>query len=134
MAELRVNREFTAPPERLWAAFTSPDALAAWMWPPSWATVAEVDLRPGGRYRIASETMDMAVAGVYESIESPTSLTQTWKWDGEAGQTVVTLTIAAIDSGSRLTLVHDGFPTAEEASIHLQGWNDCLDRLPGYVS
>ena len=134
MAELRVDRVLTAPPERLWEAFTGADALAAWLWPPAWATVAEVELRPGGSYRIASEPMGMAVSGEYETVEPTQRLVQTWRWDAEREQTLVTITIEATDDGSLLTLVHDGFPTADEASVHLQGWNDCLDRLPGYLS
>lgn len=134
MTELRVERRFAASPERVWTAFTSAEALAAWMWPGAWGTTAAVDLRPGGSYRIASDAMNMAVSGEYVAVEPFSRLVQTWRWDGDDEETLVTVTIAAANEGSLLTLVHERFATDDEASSHLQGWNDCLDRLPSYLS
>jgi len=133
MSELRVERLLMAPPERVWTAFTTADALAAWMWPGSWNTTSEVDLRVGGRYRIASEVTGMAIGGEFVALEEPRRIVQTWQWDGEDHETLVTITLEPTDGGTALTIVHERFDTDEDRSNHLQGWDDCLDRLPGYL-
>ena len=55
--ELIAKRHLPAEPERVWAAFTSPESIAAF-WGGSHATVppesVTVDLRPGGEF--ASDT------------------------------------------------------------------------------
>ena len=68
--------------------------LAAWFWPERLAPTAEVDLEPGGRYRIASPTAGMAVEGRYVQVEPPRLLLGTWSWDGEDAVTLVTIRLA----------------------------------------
>ena len=134
MTELRVERIIPATPERVWRAFTSAAELAAWMWPERWETVSEVDLRVGGRFRIASAVSGMAVVGEYLSLDEPHGLVQTWQWEGEPTETLVTITLDAVPGGTALTIVHENFHTNEDSANHLQGWNDCLDRLEPYLA
>ena len=135
MTEVRVERELAASTDRVWSAFTNPEAIAAWMWPGSFKTTATVDLRVGGRYRIESIPMGMAVEGEFVVLEPTTRLVQTWRWDGEDDDTLVTVTIEpTAGGGSHLTVLHERFGTDEDAASHQQGWNDCLDRLPSYLS
>lgn len=135
MTELTVTRALAAPPERVWRAFTSPDELAAWFWPTAWDAVVTVDLRVGGRYRVASAPVGMAFGGEYVAVEPIERLVQTWQWDGEQHETLVTITFAtADDGGTDLTVVHERFATDHDATQHLQGWKDCLDRLPALVA
>jgi uncharacterized protein YndB with AHSA1/START domain len=134
MTELTVTRTLAAPQERVWRAFTRPDELATWLWPGSWEATASVDLRVGGRYRIASAPIGMAVGGEYVAVEPVSRLVQTWQWDGEADETLVTITLAAVEGGTLLTIVHERFASDEDAASHRQGWNDCLDRLPTHLA
>lgn len=135
MTELRVERELAASADRVWAAFTTAEAIALWMWPGSFATTATVDLRVGGRYRIESLPMSMAVEGEFVALEPISRVVQTWRWDGEDDETLVTVTIEPTAArGSRLTVLHERFAGDEDAASHLQGWNDCLDRLPDYLA
>lgn len=54
-------RVFRAPSERLWRALTEPAAIVKWNPPDGFvAEVHELDLREGGRYRMASSTWAMA--------------------------------------------------------------------------
>lgn len=130
MTELSLTRSIPAAPDRVWRAWTTADELAGWMWPPSWQTKAEVDLRVGGRYRIASDVSGMAVSGEYVALEPATRLVQTFRWDGDDYESLVTITFApGADGGTELTIVHERFPDAAEADSHLQGWNDCVNRL-----
>ena len=133
MSELQIVRTLDAAPDAVWRAFTTAEGLAGWIWPPSWQTVAEIDLTVGGRYRIASGPNDMAVGGEFIEIAAPTRLAQTWQWEGDSHRTIVVVGLSAAGTGTELTLEHGGFLTDEDRDNHIQGWNDCLDRLSPYL-
>jgi uncharacterized protein YndB with AHSA1/START domain len=134
MTELRLQRSLPYPAERVWRALTDPTALAAWFWPERFATVAQVDLRVGGRYRIAGPGAGMAVSGEYRTVEPPHRLVFTWCWDGETDETLVTVELAADPAGTRLSLRHERFAGDTERDEHAKGWADCLDRLPPWLA
>lgn len=51
--DLFIERTVSAPRERLWAAWTKPEHLKKWFTPRPWSTAeCEVDLRPGGLFRV----------------------------------------------------------------------------------
>jgi uncharacterized protein YndB with AHSA1/START domain len=129
MNTLNLTRELSAPPERVWRAFTDPAVLAAWFWPQHYATTVEADLRVGGRYRIDGSGAGMAVGGEYVSVEPPSRLIFTWRWDGDAEETLVTLLLAPAGDGTALTLTHERFTDEADRDNHTKGWSDCLDRL-----
>src|ERR1700686_1800927 len=52
--QLVIERTLQSSPERVFDAFTDPDQLTKWWWPTGFACpAAEVDLRVGGKYRLA---------------------------------------------------------------------------------
>ena len=128
-----MTRVLTAPPNRVWRAFTDPAALAAWFWPQQFAMSVDTDARVDGRYRLAGHGPGMAVDGEYLVIEPPSRLVFTWRWEGEPEQTLVTLLLTPTATGTELTLVHDRFPDDATRDSHVKGWSDCLDRLPGWL-
>jgi uncharacterized protein YndB with AHSA1/START domain len=134
MTELTINRTLAAPADRVWAALTDPAALAAWFWPRRFAPTAEVDLRVGGRYRIDGPAVGMAASGEYVTVEPPHKLVFTWVWDGEPGETLVTIELTPAGTGTELTLRHERFADDAGRDSHAQGWHDCLDRLPQWLS
>jgi uncharacterized protein YndB with AHSA1/START domain len=124
-----IERTIPASRERVWTALTS-DELAAWFWPQRFETTVQLDLRVGGAYRIDGPGAGMAVSGVFVAVEAPERLVQTWRWDGEDAETLVTITLAETSDGSTaLRIVHENFADEQSCSAHVQGWNDCLDRL-----
>ena len=129
---LRITREVPAPPHRVWRAWTDPTELAAWFWPPSFDTRVDVDLQIGGRFRIESPVMGMALSGEFVAVDEPYLLVQTWQWDGEAAVTMVTTEFRAVagsEERTEVVVVHERFGAADERDNHVQGWRDCLDRL-----
>lgn len=133
-AELRLHRTLAFPADRVWRALTDPAALAAWFWPARFATTAEVDLRIGGRYRIDGPGAGMAVSGEYVAVDPPRRLAFTWRWDGEAEETLVTLVLADDGAGTELQLTHEHFADGAVRDEHAKGWADCLDRLPEWLA
>jgi uncharacterized protein YndB with AHSA1/START domain len=134
MSGFTITRELAAPPERVWAAFTDATQYAAWIWPPDWQTECEIDARVGGKFRVASPTMALGVTGTYVTVDPYTDLALTWQWGGAPELSHVSFTFEPTATGTRVTLVHDGFVDDEARANHEQGWSDCLDRLPGYLA
>jgi len=133
VTELRIHRRIAAPIERVWRSWTDQDELAMWFWPARFGTTCSVDLRVGGAFRIDGVQGGVAVSGTYLRIVDPTTLCFTWRWDGDGEETLVTVTFTPAEGGTDLDLLHERFATHESAAEHQQGWDDCLDRLPGAV-
>ena len=83
--QLRLTRCYAVAPDRVWRAWTDPQALSVWFGPgePNSVTLAELDVRPGGRYRIRFHTQDgeeHEVSGIYEEVVAERRLVFSWAW------------------------------------------------------
>src|SRR5260370_31520620 len=79
---LVVRRTIRAPVERVCAAWAEPEQLKRW-WGPKGVVCpeAEVDLRVGGRYRIANRFPDgsmLNIVGEFEKVDPPRELVYSW--------------------------------------------------------
>src|SRR5216683_3839213 len=87
MVTLVIRKTIRAKAERLFAAWTIPAQLKLWWGPQGVKCIdAEVDLRPGGRYRIANQLPDgkiLWITGEFEVIEAPRKLVYTWRVEPE---------------------------------------------------
>jgi uncharacterized protein YndB with AHSA1/START domain len=131
---VHLTRTLAAPPHRVWTALTDPAALVKWFWPESFGVNASVDPHTGGRYRIRSTEPNMAVSGEYREVTPPHRLVFTWQWDGEDDRSLVTLELRPLGGGTELVLRHEQLASDADRDNHAQGWSDCLDRLPGWLS
>jgi len=132
--ELVLTRLIDAPREKLFRCWTEPQLLKQWFAPAPYTTpVAEVDLRAGGRYRIASPVIGMAVSGEYTTVRPHDLLEFGWHWDGEDVTSSVTVTLTPNGDGTTLVVDHDGLADSEVEN-HAKGWSDCLDRLPDWLA
>lgn len=143
--ELKLSRRFDAPRAKVWEAWTDPDVLTQW-WAaaPHWdSPFAEVDLRPGGKYRLAMHDPDSdavhVVAGTYTEVSPPERLAFTWHWEEENPNTVgsedtqVVIELREDGDGTELTLTHGIFANAEIRDKHAHGWEGCLASLESRV-
>ncbi len=84
---LVLSRTFTGSREKVFRAWTDPSVLKQWWAGPGFtATIAEVDLRVGGRYRLGmrapDKDVDYVVIGTYRKVQQPARLVYTWTWEG----------------------------------------------------
>jgi uncharacterized protein YndB with AHSA1/START domain len=136
--EIRVERIFEAPRERVWAAFTDPEAVPQWWGPRKYtAVVEEMDVRPGGVWRVTHRGPDgeeHRFRGVYREVTPPERLVQTFEWEGMPGHVSVE-TATLEDLGERTKLVSVTiFHTGEERDSMLEsgmeeGMNESYERL-----
>jgi len=134
MHTLTMEERFSAPVERVFDAWASSEAVARWFAPGDMRVPeADVDLRPGGRYRIVMEETNGTrhiVTGEYHEIVTNQRLAFTWQWEGSEDVTFVEVDFRAIDAAStELKLVHTRFATEALRDLHGQGWGGCFANL-----
>jgi uncharacterized protein (TIGR03086 family) len=113
-------------PDEVFQLITEPERLRRWK-----TVAARVDLQAGGEYRWTIVPGRSAV-GTFTEIEPGKRVVLTWGWEGSTdlppGASTVSITLTAVEGGTRLRLVHDGL-TSEQAASHAEGWNHFLGRL-----
>jgi len=146
MAEVRekpsltIVRRLRAEPEKVWRALTQPEALKRWFAPADdyTALVAETDLRVGGRFHLVVKAPDGEehdLSGIYREIVPGRKLVHTWAWKSTPErESLVTIELRAVDSGTELTLRHEQLHDDEARDRHQHGWNACLARLERFVA
>jgi uncharacterized protein YndB with AHSA1/START domain len=90
LSQIRDERKLAASPELVWEGLTTADGLRGWFWSPRLDPQIEADPRVGGRYRIASAVIGMAVSGEYTTVRPHDRLEFGWQWDGEEVTSSVT--------------------------------------------
>lgn len=132
---LRLRRTFAAPRERVFRAWTTPEEMKRWTGPGDYTTpLAEVDLRPGGQYRIHMRAPDgtlRRLTGVYRAVDAPTRLVYTWRWEDDPAfpDTLVTVEFVERGAATEVVLTHEAFPNAAARQRHAVGWTGCFDKL-----
>ncbi|HBR27235.1 MAG TPA: SRPBCC domain-containing protein [Rhizobiales bacterium] len=81
---LTLKRRLTAPPGKVYAAWTEPEKIAKWFGPEKIETLrAQADARVGGRFRIVMRGVDGEehdVSGIYREVVPNEKLVFTWAW------------------------------------------------------
>lgn len=127
----------------MFAAWVDPEVLRRWWGAgPDWTSPAvEIDLRPGGRYRMSMQDPSGAVrtvGGRYIEVEPPRRLVYTWAWESHGAEgnapTLVTVEFHEPSPGeTRVVLTHSGFPDGHRRDQHREGWELCIANLSSRV-
>lgn len=153
--DLIFERMYDAPREMVFKAWTDPRELARW-WGPACFTnpVCEVDLRPGGEYRIimrSPDGVDYPVKGVYLEVVFPERLVMTdvvddapANWHEKLGKlrgqdtpanmkAVLIVTFEDVGGKAKMTIVNRFDDILDrDANVQLGavgGWSESFDKL-----
>jgi uncharacterized protein YndB with AHSA1/START domain len=139
--DLKVERWFDAAPEEVFDAYTDPVAQKVWYEDqPGWIVEAECDLRVGGRWVVTFGPPGgepYRETNVFKEIDRPRHLVYTSTVtmpDGSSFDTGMDVSFEVQDGGTRMTILHTGFPSAELRDDHQGGWPGFLDRLERVVN
>lgn len=105
-----IEREITVagPIGKVWRALTDADELAQWF-----GDSAELELKPGGGFRVGWSEYNSIVDGVVETVEYPTLFSYRWEAgttaDGTVWTTRVTFTLEETDDVTTVKVVETGF-------------------------
>ncbi|MGH9184210.1 MAG: SRPBCC family protein, partial [Acidimicrobiales bacterium] len=127
MADLIREIMIDATPETIWPYLTEPGKHVEWE-----GTVAELDPRPGGIYRVLVAGQHQS-AGQYVEVVPMEKVVFTFGWEQDEhpippGSTTIEITLQREGNKTRLRLVHRGLP-ADAVEAHGDGWGHYLERL-----
>ena len=129
--EIRVEREFGAPRDAVFAAMTDPELIPQWWGPRGTTTVVDqMDLREGGNYRfvVQSEGREDGFRGEYREIAPPERLVLTFEWEGLPGHVCVEHhTLEDLGDSTRLVTV-SVFDTTEDRDGMLNTMQPGMDE------
>jgi uncharacterized protein YndB with AHSA1/START domain len=138
--ELRLQRRYPVACEKVWRAWTEPQALSAWFGPgePHSVLVAELDVRVGGRYRVRFRTQDgqeHEVGGTYEEVQPQRKLVFSWAWHTTPERVSrVSVTLRPDEGGTVLDFLHERFVDAEARANHERGWTGTFAKLDAWIA
>jgi uncharacterized protein YndB with AHSA1/START domain len=132
---LTFSRRLNAPPAKVFAAWTEPEKIVRWFGradarPDSFQ--ADIDARPGGRFRVSFATADeyYEVGGVYLEVVPNARLKFSWAWHSTPErESQVTVVLTPDGDGTLLTLTHAQLFDQAARDGHARGWLGCFDKL-----
>lgn len=137
---VQLHRVFTAPPERVYRAFTDPDALVKWMAPHGFtAKVHSMDARVGGGYKMSftnfSTKSSHSFGGKYTEMKPNQLLKYTDKFDDPnmPGEMQMTISFREVIGGTEVKITQEGIPDAIPVEMCYVGWQQSLYLLSHVV-
>ncbi len=139
--EIRITREFDAPRELVFKAFTDPKLVPQWWGPRDLSTeVDKLDVRPGGQWRFLNrdaEGNEYAFHGVYHEVLAPERIIDTFEFEGlpETGHvTLETVKLEELPGGRTRLTTQSVFQSVADRDGMLQsgmegGLNESHERL-----
>ena len=137
---LNLNRHYPVAPEKVWRAWTDPQAVKRWWGPTPGEPVslAELDVRVGGRFRIVFGGPDGKLhecACTYKEVVPNKKLVFTWSWPNSTPEriSVVTIEFRGNAKGTDLVFKHEQLFDEAARDGHKRGWTGALDKLEQFL-
>jgi uncharacterized protein YndB with AHSA1/START domain len=115
--ELRAERIFDAPRERVWRAMTDPKLVAQWWGRGNKLVLEKFEPKKGGHWRFVehSDGGQHGFEGRFREVTPPERIVQTFEWDGMPGHVSVdSMTLTDLGDGRTRLVVTSIYHTTEE--------------------
>lgn len=137
---VKLHRVFAAPVEKVFKAFTDPDAMASWLPPYGFVCkVHSMDVKVGGFYKMSfinfTTSKSHSFGGEYLEIVPNELLKYTDQFDDPnlPGQMITTIQLKTVLCGTELFATQEGIPDMIPAEMCYLGWQESLDKLKRLV-
>ena len=136
--QLIVSREFDAPRDLVFRAYTDPELLVQWLGPRDLALIVDrYDARDGGAWRYVHKDAngnEYGFHGVFHGTPSPEAIVQTFEFEGVPGHVKLDTTTLQVRDGKTLVRTVSSFQSVEDrdgmvASGMERGVHDSNERL-----
>jgi uncharacterized protein YndB with AHSA1/START domain len=138
--EIRIERIFDAPRERVWRALTDPTLLEQWWGRGNKLVIEKFELERGGHWRFVEHGPEgkHGFEGRFREVTPQDRIVQTFEWDGLPAYVIIeTMDLTDLGDGRTKLVTVSLFHTSEERDGMLQsgmeeGLNQsyaALDRL-----
>ena len=133
---VHLHRVLKAPPERVYRAFTAPEAISKWIPPYGFiCTVHHMEPKVGGTFRMSftnfTTQQSHSFGGEYLELVQNEFLRYTDKFDDPnlAGVLQVAVTLKPVSCGTELSIVQEGIPDVIPVEMCYLGWQESLVQL-----
>ena len=133
---VRFHRVLRAPPERVYRAFLSPEAMVKWIPPYGFtAQVHHLDARVGGGFRMSfthfGSQQSHAFGGEYLELVPNERIRYTDVFDDPnlPGVMTTTVVLKAVSVVTELSIVQEGIPEPIPSEACYLGWQESLALL-----
>ena len=137
---VQFHRVLTSTPEKIWRAFTQPDAFARWLPPNGFvAHVYGMDVKVGGQWRMSftnfTTNTEMFFGGRYVELKPNESIAYTASFDDPnlPGEMTTRVTIKPVSVGVEIHITHSGIPDVIPTEACYLGWQESLAHLAKLV-
>ena len=137
---VRLHRVLRCPPQKIYRAFTEPDALAKWLPPYGFVcTVQQHEARVGGRFRMSFQHFGSgnrhAFGGEFLELVPHERIRYTDRFDDAnlPGTMEVTVVLKAVSCGTELNVAQSGIPEPIPLEMCYLGWQESLAQLATLV-
>jgi uncharacterized protein YndB with AHSA1/START domain len=121
--EIRIERIFNAPRDRVWKALTDPKLLAQWWGRGNKLVIEKFELERGGHWRFVEHGPEgvHGFEGRFSEIAPPEKVVQTFEWDGMPGHvSLETITLEDLGDGRTKIVNTSLFHTNEDRDGMIQ--------------
>lgn len=137
---VKLHRVLQSTPDRVYRAFTNPDAFAKWLPPHGFtAKVFEMDAKVGGVWRMAFTNHTTggshSFGGKYLALKPGEKVSYTSAFDDPnlPGEMVTTIELKAVSAGVEMTATQTGIPSVIPVDQCYVGWQQSLMLLAQLV-
>ena len=128
MPHVAVDQEIAADPATVFEWFTETQLLTRW-----WPSEAELDVRPGGEFRMYWDGPGVTLRGKYRVVEPGERLDHTWSWDhDDLPPRLVSITFESSSVGTHVSVKHE-YELEVEQGDYRDGWEFFLGRLADQI-
>ena len=138
--KVSLHRVLTAPPEKVFRAFTDPLAIAAWLPPYGFlCTVHQMDAKAGGTFKMSFTNFSTgnghSFGGSYVEVKPAELLKYTDKFDDPnlPGEMTTTVWFKKTSVGTELSVLQENIPSVIPAEMCYLGWQESLEKLAKLV-
>jgi uncharacterized protein YndB with AHSA1/START domain len=135
-----LHRVLKTSPEKLYRAFTEPNAMAAWLPPYGYLCIVHsLDAKVGGSYKMTFINFTTgnghSFGGKFLELKPNEFLKYTDKFDDPnlPGEMITSVSMKKVMGGTDLKVTQEGIPSAIPAEMCYLGWQDSLDKLQRLV-
>ena len=135
-----LHRVLKATPEKVYRAFTEPNALSFWIPPYGFLCIVHsIDVKVGGSYKMSFSNFNTgnshSFGGTYLELVPHERIRHTDKFDDPnfPGEMITSIWLKKVSCGTELKIVQEGIPSSIPVEMCYLGWQESLEKLAKLV-
>jgi uncharacterized protein YndB with AHSA1/START domain len=138
-----MSREFDAPRDLVFKAYTDPELLVQWLGPRKYKmSVESWDVRDGGKWRYVNSDDDgnaWGFHGVFHGDQTPDGMLQTFEFEGSPGNVSLESLVFEDEDGKTVIRNHSVYQSIQARDAMIEsgmegGVNEGFDRLDELIA